>query len=170
MGLCDMGIEKALMYEKLTPRMEKIIKLSQEIAREYDQDYVGTEHLLLAILREGTGMGVAVLRELRIDESKVKAQIDKFIKNSLEDTWVFGRLPGTPHFRNVMAVAIEEARQLESKQVDSEHLLLALAREDGSVAQASLNELGAKAGTMRARLLELMDKKPGPTPKPEPGH
>jgi len=158
------------MYEKLTPRMDKIIKLSQEIARDYDQDYVGTEHLLLAILREGTGMGVAVLRELRIDEAKAKTLVDKFIKNSLEDTWVFGRLPGTPHFRNVMAVAIEEARQLESKQVDSEHLLLALAREDGSVAQASLNELGAKAGTMRARLLELMDKKPGQTPKPEPGH
>jgi ATP-dependent Clp protease ATP-binding subunit ClpC len=155
---------------KSSPHGWKNHQLSQDIAREYDQDYGGTEHLLLAILREGTGMGVAVLRELRIDESKVKAQIDKFIKNSLEDTWVFGRLPGTPHFRNVMAVAIEEARQLESKQIDSEHLLLALAREDGSVAQASLNELGAKAGTMRARLLELMDKKPGPTPKPDVGH
>ncbi len=152
------------MYEHLTPRMEKIIKLAQEIAREYDQDYVGTEHLLLAILREGTGTGVAVLRELRVDESKVKSQVDKFMKASLEDTWVFGRLPGTPHFRNVMAVAIEEARQLESKIVDSEHLLLALAREDGSVAQASLNELGAKAGTIRAKLREHMDRTPGQTP------
>lgn len=153
------------MYEHLTPRMEKIIKLAQEIAREYDQDYVGTEHLLLAILREGTGAGVTVLRELRVDESKVQAQVDKFMKASLEDTWVFGRLPGTPHFRNVMAVAIEEARQLESKIVDSEHLLLALAREDGSVAQASLNELGAKAGTIRAKLREHMDRTPGQAPK-----
>ena len=157
------------MYEKLTPRMEKIIKLSQEVARDYDQDYVGTEHLLLAILREGTGMGVAVLRDLRIDEPKVKTLVDKFIKASLEDTWVFGRLPGTPHFRNVMAVAIEEARQLESKQVDSEHLLLALAREDGSVAQASLSELGAKAGMIRAKLREHMDRTPDQARKPEPG-
>ena len=157
------------MYEKLTPRMEQVIKLSQEIARDYEQDYVGTEHLLLAILREGTGLGVAVLRELRIDEAKAKEQIDRFMKNSLEDTWVFGRLPGTPHFRNVMAVAIEEARQLESKQIDSEHLLLALAREDGSVAQATLNELGAKAGTLRARLREHMDRTPAKPPKPEPG-
>jgi ATP-dependent Clp protease ATP-binding subunit ClpC len=157
------------MYEKLTPRMEQVIKLSQQIARDYEQDYVGTEHLLLAILREGTGLGVAVLRELRIDEAKAKEQIDRFIKNSLEDTWVFGRLPGTPHFRNVMAVAIEEARQLESKQIDSEHLLIALAREDGSVAQATLNELGAKAGTIRARLRELMDRTPAKPSKPEPG-
>ncbi|HKQ46833.1 MAG TPA: Clp protease N-terminal domain-containing protein [Phycisphaerae bacterium] len=155
------------MYEKLTPRMEQVIKLSQQIARDYEQDYVGTEHLLLAILREGTGLGVAVLRELRIDEAKAKEHIDRFIKNSLEDTWVFGRLPGTPHFRNVMAVAIEEARQLESKQIDSEHLLIALAREDGSVAQATLNELGAKAGTLRARLREHMDRTPANPPKPE---
>lgn len=157
------------MYEKLTPRMDKVIKLSQEIARDYEQDYVGTEHLLLAILREGTGLGVAVLRELRIDENKAKEQIDRFIKNSLEDTWVFGRLPGTPHFRNVMSVAIEEARQLESKLIDSEHLLIALAREDGSVAQATLNELGAKAGTLRARLREHMDRTPAKPPKPESG-
>ena len=157
------------MYEKLTPRMEQVIKLSQQIARDYEQDYVGTEHLLLAILREGTGLGVAVLRELRIDEAKAKEHIDRLIKNSLEDTWVFGRLPGTPHFRNVMAVAIEEARQLESKQIDSEHLLIALAREDGSVAQATLNELGAKAGTIRARLRELMDRAPAKPPKTEPG-
>ena len=68
-----------------------------------------------------------------------------------------------------MAVAIEEARQLESKQIDSEHLLIALAREDGSVAQATLNELGAKAGTIRARLRELMDRAPAKPPKTVPG-
>jgi ATP-dependent Clp protease ATP-binding subunit ClpC len=138
------------MYEKLTSRMEQIIKLSQQVARDYEQDYVGTEHLLLAILQDADSVGALVMRELGIDLPKAKAAIDRLIKASLEDTWVFGRLPGTPHFRNVMAVAIEEARQFESKMVCSEHLLLALAREEGSVAQAALHELGVRAGTIRA--------------------
>ncbi len=145
------------MYEKLTPRMETIIKLSQQIAREYEQDYVGTEHLLLAILREGTGMGSAVLNDCGATLAGAKEAVDRLMKKSMEDTWVFGRLPGTPHFRNVMATAIEEARQFESKAVCSEHLLLALAREEGSVAQAALHELGIRAGTLRARIQQQLE-------------
>ena len=145
------------MFEKLTPRMEKVIKMSQEIARDYDQDYVGTEHLLLAIIQEGSGVGAAILNDLGVTHGKAKPAVDRLIKKSLEDTWVFGRLPGTPHFRNVMSVAIEEARQLESKVVCTEHLLLALAREDGSVAQAALNEMGVKAGNIRAEITKRLE-------------
>lgn len=155
------------MYEKLTTRMEAIIRLSQRIARDYEQDYVGTEHLLLAVLEEGTGVGAEILKELGIDLPRAKAAVDRLIKASLEDTWVFGRLPGTPHFRNVMAVAIEEARHFASKVVCSEHLLLALAREDGSVAQAALHELGVRANTLRAAIqkrLGLSDAKPAAKP------
>jgi ATP-dependent Clp protease ATP-binding subunit ClpC len=145
------------MFEKLTPRMESVIKLSQQIARDYDQDYVGTEHLLLAIIKEGTGVGSAILKDLGATPGNAKTAVDKLIKKSLEDTWVFGRLPGTPHFRNVMAVAIEEARQLESKVVCTEHLLLALAKENGSVAQAALQELGIKAGHIRAEITKRLE-------------
>ena len=148
------------MFEKLTNRMDKVVKLSQQIAREYDQDYVGTEHLLLAILRDGTGVGAAILKDLGINLGNAKTAIDKLIKKSAEDTWVFGRLPGTPHFRNVMSVAIEEARQLESKVVCTEHLLVALAREDGSVAQAALQELGARAPMIRAEITKRLDQSP----------
>lgn len=149
------------MYEKLSSRMEKIIALSQQIAREYEQDYVGTEHLLLAILREGTGVGAVILNETGITMGKVKDAVDRLIKASLEDTWVFGRLPGTPHFRNVMATAIEEARQFESKVVCSEHLLVALSREEGSVAQATLTELGIRTGTLRAKIQKHLDETAG---------
>jgi len=144
------------MFEKLTPRMEKIIRMSQEIAREYDQEHVGTEHLLLAILREGSSVGAQILQDAGVDMPKTKAAIDRFIQASMEDTWVFGRLPGTPHFRNVMATAIEEARQLESKYVCAEHLLLALAREEGSVASTALAELGLRAGAIRASISKRM--------------
>lgn len=148
------------MFEKLTPRMDKIIKLSQNIAREYDQEHVGTEHLLLAILREGTSMGYDILRDAGVDMPKTKAAIDRYVQASMEDTWVFGRLPGTPHFRNVMAAAIEEARQLESKYVCAEHLLIALAREPGSVASATLHELGLGPGSIRAEVSKRLDKNP----------
>ena len=151
------------MFEKLTPRMEKIIRSSQAIAREYDQEHVGTEHLLLAILREGSSVGAEILQDARIDMPKAKAAIDRFIQASMEDTWVFGRLPGTPHFRNVMAIAIEEARQLESKYVCAEHLLLALAREEGSVASTTLKELGLQAGAIRASISKRMTDAPSET-------
>jgi len=146
------------MFEKLTPRMEKVIKLSQQVARDYDQDYVGTEHLLLAILQEGNGVASEILRDLGVTLGKAKAAVDKLVKKSLEDTWVFGRLPGTPHFRNVMSTAIEEARQLESKVVCTEHLLLALAKEDGSAAQAALTDLGVRAGAIRAAIIKRLDQ------------
>jgi ATP-dependent Clp protease ATP-binding subunit ClpC len=146
------------MFEKLTPRMRRVIDASQRIARDYDQDYVGTEHLLLAILREGTGLGAEILTDLGIGLSKTKEVVDRLIKKSLEDTWVFGRLPGTPHFRNVMASAIEEARQLESKVVCTEHLLLALACEEGSVAHATLQELGVRAPVVRREITKRLDR------------
>lgn len=146
------------MYEKLTRRMGRVIKASQRIARDYGQDYVGTEHLLLAILDEGTGKAVEILHVLGADLPKVKTVVDRLIKDSLEDTWVFGRLPGSPHFRNVMAAAIEEARQLESKVVSAEHLLLALARESGSVAHTTLSELGIKVGTIRSEIVKRLDE------------
>lgn len=145
------------MFEKLTPRMDRIIRLSQEIARDYEQDYVGTEHLLLAILSDGTGVGAAILRSQGVTAARAKRIVDELIRSRMEDTWVFGRLPGTPHFRNVMAAAIEEARQLESKVVCSEHLLIALSREKGSVAQVALAELGVNAGTIRAELTKRLE-------------
>ncbi|MFQ5501368.1 MAG: Clp protease N-terminal domain-containing protein [Phycisphaerae bacterium] len=140
------------MHESLTPRMDRIIKLAQQIARDYDRDYVGTEHLLLAILKEGTGAGSAILRKHGIDFAKARSVVDKYVRASLEETWVFGRLPGTPHFRDVMKTAIEEARQLESRSVCAEHLLIALARAEGSVAHAALGEMGIKAPTIRAAI------------------
>jgi ATP-dependent Clp protease ATP-binding subunit ClpC len=146
------------MFEKLTPRMDRVIKLSQRIARDYGQDYVGTEHLLLAILEDGTGMGAEILHDLGVDLPKAKQAIDELIKGTLEDTWVFGRLPGTPHFRNVMAAAIEEARQLESKVICTEHLLLALAREEGSVAHTALTESGVGASTIRLEIVKRLGR------------
>ncbi len=143
------------MYEHLSPRVEKVIKLANRIAHEYGQEYVGTEHVLLAIVEEGTGKGVEVLARHAIDAPKVKAEVDRLIEKSMEDTWVFGRLPGTPHFRNVVARAIEEARDLGSKEVCTEHLLLGLLREKGSVAYNALINLGLNLADARREIADL---------------
>lgn len=140
------------MYETLSQRVHQVIKLAEAIAREFEQEYVGTEHVLLAIAREGTGLGAGILEQGGASEQRVREQVDRLVKASLEDTWVFGRLPGSPHFRNVIARAIEEARELKCKVVCTEHLLLALLAEKGCVAQAALKELGFTSKSVREQV------------------
>lgn len=132
------------MLPRSSARVAELIKLSNRIAREYDQEYVGTEHLLLAIQQEGTGVGAAILAKRGITQESLRAEVDRLVKKRLEETWVFGRLPGTPHFKNVMARAIEQCQQLKSDTVRAEHILLALLNEKGSVASTALANLGVK--------------------------
>lgn len=122
--------------------MAEVIKLANQIAREYEREYVGTEHVLLAIAREGQGVGAAILKRHKITEDKLRREVDQLIKKQMEETWVFGRLPGTPHFKNVVASAIKACQDLGSKEVCTEHLLLALLLEKGSVAYKALQAVG----------------------------
>ncbi len=140
------------MYEKLSPGVRKVITLANEIARDYGQEYVGTEHILLAIAEESTGIGSKILSALGAPHSRIKEQVDQLVKQSSEETWVFGRLPGTPHFKNVIAGAIEEARQLNSNMVCTEHVLLALMKEAGSVAFNALTRLGLSLDVIRQQI------------------
>lgn len=138
------------MYRHFTESVEKVVKSASAIAREYGQDYVGTEHILLAIRREGAGLGSKLLADRGISAEQLKAEIDKLVQKSLEDTWVFGRLPGTPHFRNVMAIALEEAEQLKAEKLRTEHIVLALLKEEGSVACRALHNLGCDYAALRS--------------------
>ncbi len=137
------------MYEHLSSRVDQVIKLANVIAREYEQEYVGTEHILLAISREGTGVGARILNAHGASQDRIRAEIEKIIRSRLEDTWVFGRLPGSPHFKNVVARAIEEARGLGGKEVCTEHLLLGLLAEKGCAAHQALRALGLTARQVR---------------------
>ena len=137
------------MFDKFTNRAKQVIKLAKKEAQRLNHNYLGTEHVLLAIAQEGTGMGARILSERGATEDKIETEIKKLMKASMEDTWVFGRLPGTPHFKNVIAHAIEEARELKSKEVCTEHLLLGLLAEKGSVAYAALKALGLSSKLVR---------------------
>ncbi|MEK6674294.1 MAG: Clp protease N-terminal domain-containing protein [Planctomycetota bacterium] len=147
------------MLPKSSQRVAAVIKLANSIAREYEQEYVGTEHVLLAIAQEGEGIGAAVLARQGITEPKLREEVDKLAKKRLEETWVFGRLPGTPHFKNVLALAIQQCQQLESKEVCTEHLLLALLQEKGSVACKALTKLGLTYEGAKSLVLQHMAEK-----------
>lgn len=146
------------MNPHLTDRVEKILKMADEIAREYELDYIGTEHILLAVRKEGSGVGSHVLEARGISYERIKEVVDGLMRKSMEDTWVFGRLPGSPHFRNVIAQAVEQANALGSKEVCTEHLLLALMQEQDSVAYNALVELGCSLDDLRTDITNHQPK------------
>jgi ATP-dependent Clp protease ATP-binding subunit ClpC len=146
------------MLPKSSQRVAEVIRIANQVAREYEREYVGTEHVLLAIQREGTGVGAAVLAKHGVTADALREEVDRLVKKQLEETWVFGRLPGTPHFKNVMATAIRQCQQLGAKEVCTEHLLLALLKEGGSVAQKALKAQGISYNDAKADILDLTSK------------
>ena len=143
------------MHEHLSKNLENVLRVAEDIARSYDREYVGTEHLLLGIARQTGSTGGEILARRKLTPAKLRKQVDELLAKSMEDTWVFGRLPGTPHFRNVMAKAIEQARAADSKVVQTHHLLLGLLAEKGSVAQATLASLKVGAKDIRQEAAKL---------------
>lgn len=129
-----------------------IVNLADRIAHECGEEYVGTEHILLALLRHNGGLGARVLKQLGVDEDRVKTKVGQIAQRAKEDTWVFGRLPGSPHYRKVIELAIDEAGRHGAPEIGTEHLLLALLREHGTTAQRALAELGVTLAACRAAL------------------
>jgi len=135
-----------------------IIDLSNAIAREYELEYVGTEHILLAILRHGQGVGAAALQQLKVTEPKTAREVQQLNERAKEDTWVFGRLPGSPHYLNVIERAQELSEELESDEIGSEHILLALFQDHDSAAYQILHNLGVNSRICRNAVQQLLGK------------
>jgi len=127
---------------RLSKRANQVLKLAHEAAREYGQGYVGTEHLLLGIVREGDSLGARILLEQGVTEYRTKAVVDELVDERMEETWVTGRLPGTPHFMDVFARAQRIAERLGQPRICTEHLLAALLTQTGSVGCEALREMG----------------------------
>ena len=145
----------------LTKRADQIVRLAKEAARDYGQGYVGTEHLLLAIVLEKDGLGAQILNKLGATEERIREEIDRQLKERLQQTWVMGRLPGTPHFRDVLSKAAHEARGRGNWQICSLHLLLALLNEKESVGHKVLTSLGVTMEVIRKGFSS-------PSPQPSP--
>lgn len=143
--------------QHLSADAEAVVKLANEIARADDLEYVGTEHILLAALEHDANRGAAVLKALGVDTQRTRQAVRDIVRHDKEDTWVFGRLPGSPHFKNVMALAIESAKQLGAEQIGSEHLVLALLREKESTAERAMRQLGLTVKALRDEIAKQAD-------------
>jgi ATP-dependent Clp protease ATP-binding subunit ClpA len=137
---------------QLTKRADQIIRLAKEIARGHGQGHVGTEHLLLAIVREGHGLGARLLMENGATDARLTEEVDRLVQDRLQETWVMGRLPGTPHFKDVLAKAAQETRGRGNWQICSIHLLLALLAERDATACKALANLNITPEMVRRQL------------------
>lgn len=130
------------MLRKLSAKSQQILQEAQIIARRYEQDYVDTEHVLLAIAEKNDNPATQALQRCGASADKIRKGVEKVVKKDLPETFVLGRLPATLHFKNVVARALEIAEKLGSPAVEPEHLLLALSQESDSLANQVLQGLG----------------------------
>ena len=143
------------MFERFTERARKVIILAREEAIRLGHNFVGTEHLLLGLIREGDGLAVAILKKLNVNISAVKAEIEKIVSAGSEFSPA-GEIPFTPQAKKVLEYAISEARSLGHNYIGTEHLLLGLIREGEGTASLVLRDFGVSVAAAKAQAQELL--------------
>jgi ATP-dependent Clp protease ATP-binding subunit ClpC len=154
------------MFGRYSERAQRVILLAQEEARRLGYNYVGTEHLLLGLIREGTGIAAKALQNLGIDLEQVRHEVEKIIGRGTGP--VGGEIGYTPRAKKVvMELALEEARHLGHNYVGTEHILLGLIREGEGVAARVLENMGAELEKVRREVMRLLGgSAPPPSPPP----
>src|SRR5262249_37233541 len=130
------------MYERFTDRARKVMQLANQEAQRFNHEYIGTEHILLALVEEGSGTAATALKNLDVDLGTIRAEVEKSVQHGPPRLTDPGRRPHTPRAKKVIEYSIEEARSLNHNYVGTEHLLLGLIREDQGVASQVLVNLG----------------------------
>src|SRR5579884_2216753 len=149
--------ETAGMYERFTDRARKVMQLANQEAQRFNHEYIGTEHILLGLVKEGSGVAANVLKNLDIDLRKIRLEVEKIVQTGPGSEMVtMGKLPQTPRAKKVIEYSIEEARNLNHNYVGTEHLLLGLLREQEGVAAQVLMNLGLKLEDVREEVLNLL--------------
>lgn len=143
------------MYERFTDRARKVMQLANQEAQRFNHEYIGTEHILLGLVKEGSGVAANVLKNLDIDLRKIRLEVEKLVQSG-PDMVTMGKLPQTPRAKKVIEYSIEEARNLNHNYVGTEHLLLGLLREQEGVAAQVLMNLGLKLEDVREEVLNLL--------------
>jgi ATP-dependent Clp protease ATP-binding subunit ClpC len=143
------------MFERFTDRARKVMALANQEAQRFNHEYIGTEHILLGLVKEGSGVGATVLKNLDVDIKKLRLEVEKLVKSG-PDMVTMGKLPHTPRAKKVIEFAIEEARSLNHNYVGTEHLLLGLLRESEGIAAQVLMNLGLRLEDVRQEVLNLL--------------
>ena len=129
--------------------------LANQEAQRLNHEYIGTEHILMGLVKEGSGVGATVLKNLDVDIKRLRFEVDKLVKSG-PDMITAGKLPQTPRAKRVIEFAVEEARALNHNYVGTEHLLLGLLREGEGIAAQILMTLGLRLEDVRQEVLNLL--------------
>ena len=143
------------MFERFTDRARKVMALANQEAQLFNHEFIGTEHILLGLVKEGSGVAATVLKNMDIDLKKLRLAVEKMV-HSGPDMVTMGKLPQTPKARKVIEYAIDEARALNHNYIGTEHLLLGLLRETDGIAAQVLMSLGVKLDDVREEVLNLL--------------
>src|SRR6187200_1436085 len=145
------------MYERFTDRARKVMQLANQEAQRFNHEYIGTEHILLGLVKEGSGVAANVLKNLDVDLRKIRLEVEKIVQTGPGgDQIALGNLPHTPRAKKVIEYSVEEARRLNHNYVGTEHLLLGLLREEEGVAAQVLMNLGLKLEDVREEVMNLL--------------
>lgn len=145
------------MYERFTDRARKVLQLANQEAQRLHHEYLGTEHILLGLLKEGSGIGGWVLKHFGMEMDVLRAEVEKAVEPGLTGTpVVMGRLPMAPRCKQAIEGAVEEAKALNHNYVGTEHLLLGILREPECVAVQMLTSVGVKTEDARSEVLNLI--------------
>jgi ATP-dependent Clp protease ATP-binding subunit ClpC len=142
------------MFERFTDRARLVVVQAQEEARVLEHSYIGTEHILLGLIREGHGVGAKSLESLGISLETVRQQVEEIIGRG--QAAPPGHIPFTPRAKRVLELSLSEAKQLGHSYVGTEHLLLGLIREGEGVAALVLTRLGADLDRVRDQAIALL--------------
>ena len=142
-------------FNKFTERARKVLSLAQEEAQRFQHNYIGTEHILLGLIREGEGVGAKVLRNLGVDLQRAHDSVEFIIGRG--DRIVLGEIGLTPRAKKVIEYAVDEARRLNHHYIGTEHLLLGLLREGEGIAAGVLQSLGVNLEQARRQTLAVLD-------------
>jgi ATP-dependent Clp protease ATP-binding subunit ClpC len=148
------------MYKQFTTIARNVMQLANQEAQRCNHPYFGTEHLLLGLVSEGTGVAANILKNLDIDLRKVRIEVESIVLPGPEATMGLSMRPLTPRTKKAIEYAIDEARLLGHDYVGTEHLLLGLVRESEGVAAQVLMNLGLNLKVIRAEVLNLLGRLP----------
>ncbi|OGO52328.1 MAG: NDP-hexose 4-ketoreductase [Chloroflexi bacterium RBG_16_68_14] len=143
-------------FDKFTERARRVLTLAQEEAQRFNHNYIGTEHLLLGLVREGDGVAAKVLSNLGVELSKVRSAVEFIIGRG--DRAAMGEIGLTPRAKKVIELAVDEARRLSHHYIGTEHLLLGLVREGEGIAASVLESLGVNLERVRAETTRILSQ------------
>ena len=146
------------MFERFTDQSRRVVVLAQEEARRLDHNYIGTEHILLGLIREGEGVAAKALESLGISLDAVRQQVEEIIGRGQQAP--SGHIPFTPRAKKVLELSLREALQLGQSYIGTEHILLGLVREGDGVAAQVLVKLGADLNRVRQQVIQVLAAHP----------